>query len=292
MYELIQITEHNYYVDCPTKVGIYESAPGQVWLIDAGSDKDAGRKIWKHIEQNGWTVQGILATHSNADHIGGAQLLMQRSGCRIYAQSKEKCFIEHTVFEPSLLYGAYPPNVLRNKFLVAPSVPCADLGEAPLPEGLEIFDLPGHFLEMFGVRTPEGVFYCADAVFSAQVVEKYHVNFVYDVRQALDCLKGLPLVEAKWYLPAHAELTEDIAPLARLNRDKMLEIIDLLTALCAEPQCFEDILKGLFDRYSLELNFAQYVLVGSSVRSYLAYLLDMGRMETLFVGNKMLWHSL
>ena len=292
MYELIQITDNNYYVDCPTKVGIYESAPGQVWLIDAGSDKDAGRKIWKHIDARGWTVQGILATHSNADHIGGAALLMQRSGCALYARPREGCFIAHTEFEPSLLYGGCPPKVLRNKFLMAQSVPCQDIAQAPLPPGLEIIDLPGHFLEMFGVRTPEGVFYCADAVFSAAVTEKYHVNFVYDVQAALDCLEVLPHTGARWYLPAHGSLTEDIAPLAKMNQDKMLEILDFLRAACGAPRCFEDILQALFDHYGLTLDFAQYVLVGASLRSYLAWLLDAGQAEVLFSGNKMLWHSL
>lgn len=292
MYELIEITRHNFYIQAPTKVGVYESAPGQVWLIDAGSDKDAGRKVWKHITERGWTLQGILATHSNADHIGGAALIRERSGCGIYAAAKERCFIEHTVFEPSLLYGACPPKALRGKFLMASGVPCMDIRDAPLPPGLEIIALPGHFLEMFGVRTPEGVFFCADAVFSQAVVEKYHINFVYDVAAALDTLAALPGIPAKWYLPAHADLTEDIAPLAAGNREKMLELIALLQTLCREPRCFEDVLKGVFDHYGLRLDFPQYVLAGSSVRSYLAYLLDGGQAETIFQGNKLLWHSL
>lgn len=291
MYELIKITEHNYYIDCPTKVGIYEAAPGRVWLIDSGSDKDAGRKVWKHITEQGWTVEGILITHSNADHMGGAQLIMQRSSCKAYAAGMEKCVVEHTVLEPTLLYGGYPPAPLRGKFLMANSVPCEDIDRAPLPEGVQIIDLPGHFLEMFGVLTPEGVCYCADAVFSAAVTEKYHVNFVYDVRAAMDCLRELPKTNAKWFLPAHAELTEDIAPLCRLNLDKMEEIIAFLLETCRERVCFEDILKAVFDRFGLAMNFGQYVLVGSSVRSYLAYLLDDGQLKADFAENRMLWQS-
>lgn len=292
MYELIKITDNNYYIDCPTKVGIYESAPGRVWLIDAGSDKDAGRKVWKHITENGWTVDGILATHSNADHVGGAQLIMQRSGCQVYAAGMEKCVIENSVLEPTILFGAFPPKPLRSKFLMAASVPCADIASASLPEGMRIVPLPGHFLDMFGVITPEGVFYCADSVFSADVVEKYHVNFVYDVRGALDCLESLPGIEADWYLPAHAALTQDIAPLAALNRDKMLEIISTVEELCSDGKCFDDILKELFDQYGLELNLSQYVLVGSSIRSYLAYLYEEGRITCDAMENRMLWKRL
>lgn len=292
MYELVKITDNNYYVNSPTKVGIYESAPGEVWLIDSGSDKDAARKIWKHVTEQGWSVKGILATHSHADHIGGAKTIMERSGCKIYANSKECAFVCNTVLEPATLYGGYPPNVLRNKFLVAPAVPCSDISEADLPAGLQLYDLPGHAVEMLGVLTPEGVFYCGDVVSSAATLEKYHINYLYDVRAALDCLAGLPQVKANWYLPAHAELTTDIAPLAQLNLDKMQEIIALLKGFCAAPAGFEDILQRLFDHYGLTLDWSQYVLSGSTVRSYLAYLLDAGEMETKIVGNKLLWQSL
>ena len=37
------------------------------------------------------------------------------------------------------------------------------------------------------------------------------------------------------------------------------------------------------------MNFQQYTLVGSAVRSYLAYLSDEGLIEAVFDENKMLW---
>ena len=39
------------------------------------------------------------------------------------------------------------------------------------------------------------------------------------------------------------------------------------------------------------MNFEQYVLVGSTVRSYLAWLRDAGRLDFLFDGGRMLWRS-
>ena len=52
MYELIQIGERSYYIQNPAKIGIYLANDQEVYLIDSGNDKDAGRKIRKILEQN------------------------------------------------------------------------------------------------------------------------------------------------------------------------------------------------------------------------------------------------
>ena len=59
--------------------------------------------------------------------------------------------------------------------------------------------------------------------------------------------------------------------------------------ICAEPVCFEAVLQRLFSDYGLDMNFEQYVLVGSTVRSYLAWLRDTGRLQVLFENSMLLW---
>ena len=55
MYELIQISNTAYYIDCPAKIGLIRLNQTDVCLIDSGSDKDAGKKVLKHLDANGWT---------------------------------------------------------------------------------------------------------------------------------------------------------------------------------------------------------------------------------------------
>ena len=50
-------------------------------------------------------------------------------------------------------------------------------------------------------------------------------------------------------------------------------------------------LQNLFDDYALTMNFEQYVLVGSTVRSYLAWLKDTGRLTVIFEENRLLWRK-
>ena len=49
------------------------------------------------------------------------------------------------------------------------------------------------------------------------------------------------------------------------------------------------ILQTLFTDLGLTMNFEQYVLVGSTVRSYLAWLKDSGRLSCSFENGMLLW---
>ena len=71
----------------------------------------------------------------------------------------------------------------------------------------------------------------------------------------------------------------------------MLEIADKLICICKEPTNFESILQRVFSDYGLVMNFEQYALVGSTVRSYLSWLYDSGKVTVSFEDNLMLWKT-
>lgn len=87
----------------------------------------------------------------------------------------------------------------------------------------------------------------------------------------------------------HHTATEDISSLIGINKNKVNEIIEKIYNLCETESTFEDILKRIFDIYKLTMNVNQYVLIGSTVKSYLSYLCDEGRITYEFKNNKMFW---
>ena len=289
MYELNHITGNSYYIQSPSKMGLVKLNDTDVCLIDSGNDKDAGRKVRQLLDANGWHLTAIYNTHSNADHIGGNRYLQGQTKCKIYAQGIECDITRHPVLEPAFLYGGFPPKDLRHKFLMAQESDAQELTPAVLPEGFELLQLPGHFFHMVGFRSPDDVVYLADCLSSRETLDKYQIGFIYDVAAYLDTLERVKTMQAAAFVPAHAQVTEDIAPLAQYNIDKVHEIADHMVELCAEPVMFEELLKKLFDDYGLTLTFEQYVLVGSTVKSYLAWLKDTGRLTALFEDNRLLW---
>ena len=291
MYELIQVSEHNYYIQCPAKIGLVKLNDTEVCLIDSGSDKDAGRKVRQILDANGWKLRAIYNTHSNADHIGGNKYLQGQTGCRIYAPGIECDFTNHSILEPAFLYGGYPCKDLRHKFLLAQESKAEPLTVEVLPEGFELIPLPGHFFDMAGFRTPDDVVYLADCLSARETLDKYQIGFIYDVASYLETLEKVKTMKAKLFIPSHAAPEEDISDLAQYNIDKVREIAGRILEVCAEPLCFETILQKLFTEYGLTMNFEQYVLVGSTVRSYLSWLKDTGKLNAGFDGNLLLWQQ-
>jgi glyoxylase-like metal-dependent hydrolase (beta-lactamase superfamily II) len=291
MYELINVGEKTFYINSPAKMGLYKLSDKEVVLIDTGNDKDAGRKLQRIIEDNGWTLKMIINTHSNADHIGGNNLLQERLGTPIYCAGIDKAFVENPILEPSFLYGGYPMKELRNKFLCAQESIVSELVQDTLPIGLEMISLEGHYFTMTGIRTSDDVWFLADCVADPKILEKYHIFFIYDVQGFLNTLDKVDKLEGRLFIPSHAEPVEDIKPLTRLNRLKVFEIIDLLKNITIEPKCFEEVLKDVFDHYSLKMDFNQHVLVGSTIRSYLSYLKDNGEISAEFIDNMLLWKT-
>lgn len=291
MYELVQVSERDYYIQSPAKIGLVRLNDEEVCLIDSGNDKDAGRKVRKLLDERGWRLVAIYNTHSNADHIGGNRYLQAQTGCKAYALGIERDFTLHPVLEPTFLYGGFPFKELRHKFLMAQPSDALELMQGVLPEGFEMIPLPGHFFNMVGFRTPDDTVYLADCLSSRETLEKYQIGFIYDVAAYLETLEMVKDMQAKVFVPAHAAATEDIAGLAQCNIDKVNEIAEKIVGICEQSVCFEKILQKLFDDYGLRMTYEQYVLVGSTVRSYLAWLKDAGRLDGVIEDNMLLWRQ-
>lgn len=289
MYELIQVSERDYYIQSPAKIGLVRLNDSDVCLIDSGNDKDAGRKLRQILDANKWHLTAIYNTHSNADHIGGNQYLQRQTGCRVYAPGIDCAFTRRPILEPSFLYGGFPPGDLRHKFLMAQESDARELTQDVLPEGFALIPLPGHFFDMVGFRTPDDTVYLADCLSSRETLEKYRIGFIYDVAAYLKTLETVKSMQARNFVPSHAPACSEIASLAQYNMDQVLEIAERIVGICAEPVCFEAVLQRLFSDYGLDMNFEQYVLVGSTVRSYLAWLRDTGRLQVLFENSMLLW---
>ena len=292
MYELIQLSEHDYYIDCPAKIGLVKTGENEAVLIDSGSDKDAGKKVFRILEDKGWVLKAIFNTHSHADHIGGNRFLQEKTGCKIYAKGMENVYSNSPILEPIGLYGGLPFKDLKHKFLLAQESTVLPLTDEVLPAGMKMLELPGHCFDMVGFLTDDGTAYIADCVSSEETLAKYGIGYNWDINAVLGTLEYVKTISAKIFVPAHAPVCENIEGLADINIESIEEVKQKIIDFCRSPITFEELLKNIFDSYSLMMSAQQYVLIGSTLRSYLSSLYDEGILAFEFSENKMLWKTL
>lgn len=88
------------------------------------------------------------------------------------------------------------------------------------------------------------------------------------------------------------EAAKKIIKIAAQQNWTIKGIVNTLLEICSTPQNSENILQMLFDKYELSMNFEQYVLVGSTIRSYLSWLKDLGKLSVSFENNMLQWKSI
>lgn len=289
--EIERLTERVSYVPNPVNIGVVHAENSSV-LIDSGIDESVPRKVSRLLEK---PPLYLINTHSHADHCGGNAFLKKRFSTRVLASELEKEIIEHTVLEPFYLYGAFPPEELRNKFLMAkPSKVDETLKEGPLIlDGveLEIVSLSGHSPGQIGVAV-NGVLFCADSVFSEESIKKHKIFVVYTVEKFLETLDFLEKANYNYYVPSHGKVVQDIKELVELNRKTVESVINTILDILKVPAKTEELMKSLFDRFEITLeNLTQYVLYRSTVQAYLSFLLDKKEVEREFRENTLLWRQ-
>lgn len=291
MYELIQVSENCYYIESPAKIGVVKINQDEVCLIDSGNDKSAGKKVLKILNANNWKLKMILNTHSHADHIGGNKYLQEQTNCKIYSPIVENAFVLNPVLEPTFLYGGFAPKELRHKFLMAQESNSDVLTADVLPNGMKIINLSGHSYNMVGFRTADDIVYLADCISSKETLEKYQITFTYDVRSYLETLEKVKELKGKMFIPSHTPATENISDLAQYNIEKVKNIAEKILKFTETPVTFEQLLQKIFDEYNLKMTFEQYALVGSTVKSYLSWLKDEGKLTVAIQDNMLLWEK-
>ena len=289
--ELVPCGASTYYIPGPTNVGVFVRENRAV-LIDSGNDESHGRKIFQLLERQGWALELIANTHSNADHIGGNALLQKRTGCRIAATPREAALIDDPALEPLLLWGAAPFREICSKFLQASPSRVTDRFRAGDPvgeSGLLSFPLPGHFLDMAGFRTPDGVAFVGDSVFAEEILEKHGFAVCCDVAGQLQTFRQLEAMEAEFFVPSHATPSKDLKELVRYNRSRTERLSEEIALLCATPRSREEVLEALAEAYDIEITPVSFVLTHLTVAAHLSWLANQGVLRPRGERGRLLW---
>ena len=94
-----------------------------------------------------------------------------------------------------------------------------------------------------GIKTSDNVVFLADSVFSEETINKYHLFFIYDVKEYLNTLEKIGQMKAELFIPSHCEATKDMINLVKENERKVQEVIAVIYDFCEKEVTFEEVLK-------------------------------------------------
>lgn len=291
MFELKQVGENTYYFEMPSKIGVYCCGGNEVVLIDSGNDAKIAERALRKIDEKGWTVKAVLNTHCHADHTGGNAKIQQATGCKIYCPDVDALAVNVPILNPVLLWGAYPIKELDARFFLAQKSEVLPLSAAHLPKGISVLPLNGHSMGMVGYKTDDNVCFIADSVCSAEILEKYKLTYLIDLENYLSSLDKIREFNGALCIPSHCEPTRDINSLANINQRAVEDVADAILRFCETPRLTDDIISRMFDMNKNRFSVSQYALIGSTVKSYLAYLQRRGKITVTCNSDKIYWQT-
>lgn len=287
MNELIKLGEKTYCIKSPVNVGIYIIQGNDVCLIDSGNSKEFGKIIEKILRENNWHLKYIINTHSHADHIGGNRYLQNKYNCGIYAHKIEAYFINTPILEAAMLYSANPLKEMHSHFLKAEESVAKDIKDLEI-DGLNIIDLHGHSIGQIGVVTSDNVCFCGDAYTSEKILNKYAIQYVYDIDEYLKTLDFLEKTDYFYYVPAHGDVEENIEGTIAINKNNINKIELQLIKIINDGITFNNMLKEIFRIYHISMNTIQYHLIGATVKSFLTRMEKKGKLKIYYEDNEMI----
>lgn len=275
-------------------VGVLRASEGLV-LVDTGLNETSGKKALKAArEEAGGEVVAILTTHAHADHFGANATVVKRTGARVFCPAIDEAVLRYPLLQPALLFGgADPLDTLRGNFLLADPSP-VDQVVAPgrlTVAGLEVevVSLAGHSPNQVGYLI-DGVFFCADVVLPASVLDKYRVPYLFSVTDHLRALETAAGVTCVTAVPGHGPILDNLTELVALNRRLIEDVLAAMLDLAAEPTTAEAILTGLLRRFGANPSDAPgFYLLQPTAFAYLSHLHRLGRVRHGVEDGRSLW---
>ena len=297
---LIPLADRAWILPGGVNIGVLVNDGGQVVLVDTGLNESSAKRALKVVrEEIGGDVVGVLTTHAHADHFGGNATVVKRTGAAVHAPKFDEAFLRYPLLQPASLFGgADPLETLRGNFLLADASPVDTIVEPGAHEiaGIRIEAIPlyGHSPGQLGYLAGD-VFFCADVVLPANVLDKYRIPYLFSLTEhlaALECARSTPHRVA---VAGHGPILEggqlDVA--IDLNVALAERVAAAILDLTTTPRSAEAILEGILRRFDAPVVDApSFYLLQPTVFAFLSHLHRSGEIGHEVRDGRSLWRRI
>ena len=294
---LIPLGERVWVIPGGVNIGVLVNDDGQVVLVDTGLNESSAKKALKVVrEELGGEVVAVLTTHAHADHFGGNATIVKRTGAAVHAPTFDEAFLRYPLLQPASLFGgADPLDTLRGNFLLADASPVDVLVEPGAHKiagiGVEAVPLYGHSPGQLGYLAGD-VFFCADVVLPANVLDKYRIPYLFSLTEHLAALERARGTKHRVAVAGHGPMLEagQLQAAVDLNAALAERVAEAMLDLMATPHSAEAILEGILRRFDAPVVDApSFYLLQPTVFAFLSHLHRTGEIGHEVRGGQSLW---
>ena len=290
-----QLGDRVWVVPGGVNIGVLRGENGQLVLVDTGINETAAKRALKAArEEIGGEVTAILTTHGHADHFGGNQAVVKRTGATVYAPAFDEAVLRHPILQPSLLYGgADPIETMRSGFMLAKPSPVDVVlspGELAIA-GISVTAVPlfGHSPGQLGYLV-DGIFFSADVVLPTTVLEKYKIPYLYSLTDHLAALTLARTIVHARAVPGHGPVVPDLRALIDQNEALITEVLGVVLEILREPASSEEVMARVLARYDHAATDAPaFYLLQPTVLAFLTHLHRQGQVSHEIRRNRPCW---
>lgn len=278
-------------------IGVLLNEAGQAVLVDTGLNDTSAKRALKVVrEELGAEVAAILTTHAHADHFGGNATVVKRTGATVHAPAFDEAFLRYPLLQPIFLYGgADPLDTLRGRFLLADASP-VDVIVQPGPHqvagvAVEAVPLFGHSPGQLGYLM-DGVFFCADVVLPASVLDRYRVPYLFSLTDHLQAMDHAGAIGHTMAVPGHGPVLEPDALHALIDHNQRLmhHVLEAVLDLTAAPVTAETVLLSVLRQFDAPVaDASSYYLLQPTAFAFLSHLQRVGAVEHQIDDGRSLW---
>jgi glyoxylase-like metal-dependent hydrolase (beta-lactamase superfamily II) len=294
---LLPLAERVWVVPGGVNIGVLLNDEERAVLIDTGLNDTSAKRALKVVrEELGAEVAAILTTHAHADHFGGNATVVKRTGATVHAPAFDEAFLRYPLLQPIFLYGgADPLDSLRGRFLLADASPVDVIVHPGDHEvagvRMEAVPLYGHSPGQLGYLV-NGVFFCADVVLPASVLDKYRLPYLFSLSDHLQAMDRARTIEHTVAAPGHGPMLAPDALNALIDQNQGLiyQVLDAVLALAAAPASSETVLLGLLRQFEAPVyDASSFYLFQPTAFAFLSHLQRSGQVEHEIREGQSLW---
>jgi glyoxylase-like metal-dependent hydrolase (beta-lactamase superfamily II) len=294
---LISLGDRVWVIPGGVNIGVLVNDDGQIVLVDTGLNESSAKKALKIVrEELDGEVAAVLTTHAHADHFGGNATIVRRTGAVVHAPEFDEAFLRYPLLQPASLFGgADPLDSLRGNFLLADPSPVDVLVKPGAHQiagiGVEVVPLYGHSPGQLGYLAGD-VFFCADVVLPANVLDKYRIPYLFSLTEHLAALERARGTPHRVAVAGHGPILEagQLEAAVELNRALAERVAEAILDLTETPRSAETILEGILRRFDAPVADAPaFYLLQPTVFAFLSHLHRTGEIGHEIRDGRSLW---